>query len=288
MASGLFPINALAAKDYFKLTILHTNDLHSRIEAFPMDGSRNEGKAGMAARAGLINRIRQEEEHVLLFDAGDIFQGTPYFNFFHGELELRLMSQMGYDAATIGNHEFDSGIENLAKQLQHSNFPFITSNYDFSNTVMAGKTVPYKVFEKGKLKIGVLGVVIKLDGLVPENLYGSTRYLDPVKKANEISSILRHELDCDFIICLSHLGLKYNTEKVSDEVLAQNSRYIDLIIGGHTHTYMKNPNSYENLDSQEVLVFQTGSSGVYLGRMDYYFENKFSQKRALGTTVIVK
>jgi 5'-nucleotidase len=148
------------AADYLsplKLTILHTNDTHSRLEPFPMDGGRNQGLGGIAGRAQLINKIRQEEEYVLLFDAGDIFQGTPYFNIYKGEPEIKAMSAMQYDACTIGNHDFDAGMENLATQLtRHANFPMLVCNYDFTGTPMEFKTQPYKVFRKGKLRIGVL------------------------------------------------------------------------------------------------------------------------------------
>ena len=226
-----------------RLTILHTNDTHSRLDPFPMDGSRNQGLGGVAARAALIRRVRQEQEHVLLLDAGDIFQGTPYFNIYKGEPEIKAMAVMGYDACTIGNHDFDAGLENLANQLTaHANFPMLVSNYDFNQTPMENKTLPYKVFRKGRLKIGVFGLGIELRGLVPDNLYQNTRYLDPLQKANETAALLRNKEDCDMIVCLSHLGYQYKTSnKVSDEIVAKESENIDLIIGGHTHTFLDNP-----------------------------------------------
>ena len=150
LTAGNFPLEALADPEIIKLTILHTNDVHSRIDPFPLDGSRNEGKGGAAKRANLIKRIRSEEEHVLLFDAGDIFQGTPYFNYFNGELEFKVMSAMKYDAATIGNHDFDGGIDGLYKQLPNANFPLLISNYDFSDTIMNGKTQEYKYSRREK------------------------------------------------------------------------------------------------------------------------------------------
>ena len=177
-----------------KLVILHTNDVHSRIEPFPEDGSRNAGLGGAARRAALINKIRSENEHVLLLDAGDIFQGTPYFNFFLGELDIKLMTEMGYDATTMGNHDFDGGLENFEKQMrEHGNFPVIIYNYDFSDTVMHNRFVPRKIFERGNIKIGVTGVGIELDGLVPSNLFGTTRYLDPIAHATEQADILKHD-----------------------------------------------------------------------------------------------
>ena len=180
-----------------KLTILHTNDVHSRLDPFPMDGSMNAGKGGVAARASIISRIRQQEEHVLLLDAGDIFQGTPYFNIYKGEPEMRAMRMMGYDAGIMGNHDFDAGMENFVKQLgDHGKFPIIMSNYGFEGTPMETLYQPYKIFQKGPLKIGVTGVGIELEGLVPSALYGSTIYKDPVVHANEIADKLKKKYKC--------------------------------------------------------------------------------------------
>ena len=263
-----------------RLTILHTNDTHSRLDPFPMDGSRNQGLGGVAARAALIRRVRQEQEHVLLLDAGDIFQGTPYFNIYKGEPEIKAMAVMGYDACTIGNHDFDAGLENLANQLTaHANFPMLVSNYDFNQTPMENKTLPYKVFRKGRLKIGVFGLGIELRGLVPDNLYQNTRYLDPLQKANETAALLRNKEDCDMIVCLSHLGYQYKTSnKVSDEIVAKESENIDLIIGGHTHTFLDNPIILKNKKNEDVIVNQVGWAGIILGRLDFEF-SKFSRKK---------
>ncbi len=269
---GLPTWNLLNKPNITKLTILHTNDQHSRIEPFPMDGGRNQGKGGAAKRATIINRVREKEKNVLLLDAGDIFQGTPYFNFFGGELEMKLMSEMGYDAATIGNHDFDGGIDGLNKQLKHAKFPLIISNYDFSNTILNGKTLTHKVFKKGGIKIGVFGLGIELKGLVPIELYKETKYLDPIIKGDEMASMLKNDLKCDYVICLSHLGYKYNNDKVSDLVLAQNTSNIDLILGGHTHTFLDEPTRLSNKEGQPVLVNQAGWAGIVLGRIDVYFE----------------
>ncbi len=261
-----------------KLTILHTNDVHSRIEPFPMDGGKNEGRGGIAKRAALINKIRQEEEHVLLLDAGDMFQGTPYFNYFGGELEMKLMSKMGYDAGTIGNHDFDGGIDGLHKQLTtQANFPLVNCNYDFSDTIMNGHTKPYQIFQKGPIKVGVLGVGVELEGLVPSPLYKKTRYTDPIKKANHYANILKNEEKCDYVICLSHLGYMYKTNKVSDVVLATSTQNIDLIIGGHTHTFLDKP-TIITVDNKETLITQVGWAGMVLGRLDVYFERNFQDK----------
>jgi len=258
--------------DVTKLTILHTNDVHSRIDPFPMDGSKSEGRGGVAKRASLIKQIRSSENNVLLLDAGDIFQGTPYFNFFHGEIEMKLMSEMGYDAATIGNHDFDGGMDGLIKSLDNANFPLLVTNYDFENTEMKDKTLPYKIFKKGGLKIGVFGVGIELNGLVPKSLYKETIYSDPIAAAEKYGAILKNEEKCDYIICLSHLGYKYNEDKISDRVLAKETSYIDLIIGGHTHTFLSEPERTLNKINKPILINQVGWAGMVLGRLDIYFE----------------
>jgi len=268
------------------LTILHTNDVHSRLDPFPMDGSNNAGLGGVAARAAVINQIRSEAANVLLLDAGDIFQGTPYFNLYKGEPEIKAMSMLGYDAATMGNHDFDGGIENFAHQLQHANFPIINCNYNFSNTAMQGKTIPYKIIEKGNVQVGILGVGVELQGLVPENLYGNTIYEEPITKANETAALLRKE-GCDLIICLSHLGDKYDDAKVSDEILAKQSFDIDLIIGGHTHRLFSQPRRYNNKNGSDVLVNQVGWPGMHLGRLDYNFFGKKKKKMSKAHTVIL-
>jgi len=270
VGTGSFPLMAMSDAELVHLTILHTNDVHSRIEPFP--GGKRAGLGGAAKRAKLIQQIRAEQEHVLLLDAGDIFQGTPYFNFFGGELEFQLMSKMGYDAATIGNHDFDAGIDGLHKQLPNAQFPFINANYDWKDTLMDGKVKKHTVFQKGGIRIGVLGVGIELEGLVPAKLYGDTQYLDPIESANKEAAILKNDLKCDYVICLSHLGYKYETEKVDDIRLAKNTRNIDLIIGGHTHTFLDAPDVQYNMENEKVLINQVGWAGIMLGRLDIVFE----------------
>ncbi len=273
LTSGQFPLHAFGSKDpdLDQLTILHTNDVHSRIEAFPQDGGKYAGRGGAARRAALLARIRSESEHVLLLDAGDIFQGTPYFNIYRGELEFKLMSQMGYDAATIGNHDFDAGLEGLEKQLGHADFPLLSANYDFSDTILQGKTLPYQIFKKGRLRIGVFGMGIELEGLVPRSLFGSTRYEDPLQIAQQMERLLQRK-GCDFIICLSHLGYQYRENKISDIYLAKHTRHTDLIIGGHTHTFLDEPTLVSNLSARPVMVNQVGWAGIVLGRIDVFFE----------------
>ena len=278
LALGLKTESLYAKDDFTKITFLHTNDVHSRIDPFPLDDTRYPGRGGVAPRAALIKKIRQEEKNVLLFDAGDIFQGTPYFNFYGGELELKLMSLLGYDAATMGNHDFDNGVEGFEKQLKHANFPIIVSNYDFSDTVLNGKTQEYKVFVKDGVKIGVFGLGINLEGLINRQQYGNTIYLDPIKKAQYWERFLKLEQKCDFIVCLSHLGYKYENNKVSDVVIAENTSYLDLLIGGHSHTFLDMPDVVKNLSSKSVVINQVGFAGLNLGRLDFVFERKTGAK----------
>ncbi|TBR19296.1 MAG: bifunctional metallophosphatase/5'-nucleotidase [Chitinophagaceae bacterium] len=269
-----------------RLTILHTNDTHSRIDPFPMDGTRNQGLGGVAARSQLINQIRKEGDQVLLLDAGDIFQGTPYFNLYKGEPEIKAMSEMQYDATTIGNHDFDAGLENLANQLtRHATFPMLVCNYNFSQTPMEYQYEPYKIFKKGKLKVGVLGVGIEMKGLIADNLIEKAVYSDPVRAANETAYFLKKQKDCDLVICLSHLGFQYKEDKISDERLAQESENIDLIIGGHTHTFFDAPLRYNNKQQKEVIVNQVGFGGIVLGRLDFEF-SKFSKRQLVNSTSI--
>jgi 5'-nucleotidase len=269
---GNFPVHAFAAEEITKITILHTNDVHSRLDPFPMDGTRNAGAGGAAKRAKLIGDIRSNADNVLLFDCGDILQGTPYFNFYGGEVEMKVMSAMKYDAGTLGNHDFDGGIDGFHKLLPLANFPFLMGNYDFSDTILNGKTQEYKIFEKQGIRIGVFGLGIELDGLVPKTLYKETRYLDPIKEGNRISKKLKEEMKCDYVICLSHLGYKYSENKISDISLAKMSKNIDLVLGGHTHTFLKTPTIEKNLDGKAVVINQAGFAGLVLGQIELYFE----------------
>jgi 5'-nucleotidase len=287
--AGAFPFEALAVpRKELKLTILHTNDVHSRLEPFDEDGGIYAGQGGVVARAALIAAIRAEEEHVLLLDAGDIFQGTPYFNLYKGEPEMRAMAAMGYDAVTMGNHDFDAGVEGFARQLEHANFPVLTANYDFTGTALEGKTVPYKVFKKSDIKIGMFGLGIQLRGLVPDEAYGETKWLEPLQVARSTVDRLRRKERCDFIICLSHLGYQYDYRKVSDLVLAKETDGIDLIIGGHTHTFLDKPSVLKNRSGGEVLVNQVGWGGLRLGRIDYSFGSKRGAIPSNAHTVVVR
>lgn len=275
LLAGGFPFHSLAAGNVHRLVILHTNDTHSRLDPFPDDSPQHAGKGGIAARAAVISQIRAEEEHVLLFDSGDVFQGTPYFNFYKGEPEIKAMTRMQYDAMTMGNHDFDLGIEGFARQLPHASFPVLVANYDFKATELEHKTVPWKVFRKGGLKIGVFGIGIALDGLVEQRVYSRIGFLDPLQTANRIAHHLKHNEHCDMVICLSHLGFEYKqSRKISDTILAKESENIDLILGGHTHTFMDQPAMIPNKKGRMVVVNQAGWGGVVLGRLDYVFSDK--------------
>ncbi|MCZ2141549.1 MAG: metallophosphatase [Bacteroidia bacterium] len=270
------PFDLFAKNKIVKITILHTNDWHSRIEPFPKDGGKYAGLGGVETRAALIQKIREQESNVLLLDAGDIFQGTPYFNFFGGELEFKLMSKMKYDVATLGNHDFDNGIDGIIRQLPHATFEFINCNYSFEGTTLKEAVKPYKIFTKGGIRIGVIGVGVDLNGLVANNLWKQIKYNDPVGIVNEISTHLKSTEKCDFVICLSHLGYEYKDDKISDIRLAENSENIDLIIGGHTHTFLAKPVQVKNKKNKYVIINQVGWAGLQLGKIDLYFDSSKS------------
>lgn len=287
MVDGLV-LPTLATNHKRHITILHTNDTHSHIEPFDADHSRNPNRGGVARRATLVEQIRKENKNTLLLDAGDIFQGTPYFNYFGGELEFKLMSMLKYDVATIGNHDFDNSIEGLYKQLPNAKFDFVSANYDFKNTVLDTHVKPYKIIVKDGIKIGIFGLGIELEGLVGKKMYKETGYLDPVEISQDITKKLKNEENCDLIICLSHLGYYYknNPNKISDLNLAKATKDIDLIIGGHTHTFLPKPTLVKNLDDKNILVNQVGAYGINLGRIDFYFDEN-NNKSANGTTILV-
>jgi len=284
---GLTVSSANASKTK-KITILHTNDVHSHIDPFGPDDGRNANKGGVARRASLVESIRKENPNTLLFDAGDIFQGTPYFNYYGGELEFKLMSMLKYDLATIGNHDFDNGVDGLYAQLPHADFDFVSANYNFKNTVLDTHVKPYKIFIKDDVRIGVFGLGIELDGLVGKIHFKETEYIYPVEIAQDMSRILKEDEQCDIVICLSHLGYFYKKtpDKISDLLLARQTKDIDLIIGGHTHTFLPKPTIEKNSVGKNVLVNQVGCYGLYLGQIDFYLESD-KENKATGTTIVV-
>lgn len=268
-------VNSFFAKsDLISLTILHTNDMHSRVESFPANHKKYPGQGGIVNVGQKIAQIRKQEPELLLLDAGDIFQGTPYFNEFGGELEFKLMSYLKYDCATIGNHDFDNGLDGFDSMLKHADFPFANANYNFKDTILNGKIKPYKIIYKKGLKIGVFGIGVELDGLVSKQNYLSTEYLDPIVIANQISKTLKEDEKCNLVVCLSHLGYSYKNTKVCDKDLAEKTSNIDLIIGGHTHTFLEKAKEFKNSEGNKVLVNQAGWSALNLGRVDFVFSKK--------------
>ncbi len=268
------PLMSFSAETVKKITILHTNDVHSHIDPFPATDARNPNMAGVARRATIIKQIRAETGNVLLLDAGDVFQGTPYFNYYGGELEFKLMSMMKYDLCTLGNHDFDNGMDGFLSQKHHADFDFVSANYDFKNTILDGAIKPYKIFNKNGIKVGVFGLGVELAGLVDKRLYKETIYNNPIEISQQMTTILKAK-KCDLIICLSHLGYQYKNDpdKISDIKLASATKDIDLIIGGHTHTFLDKPTVIKNLDGKDVLVNQVGCYGINVGRIDFTFDD---------------
>lgn len=270
------------------LTVLHTNDVHSYIDPFPENHPVNPKMGGVARRSSIINSIREENPNVLLLDAGDIFQGTPYFNYYGGEIELKLMSMMKYDLATLGNHDFDNGIDGFYSQIHHANFDFVSANYNFDNTVLNGIVKPYKIIYKNGIKIGVFGLGVALAGLVDKKNYKETVYLNPLEISQDMSRILKQEKKCDIVICLSHIGYEYKNDpnKICDLKIAKLTKDIDLIIGGHTHTFLEKPTVVKNSVQKDVVVNQVGCYGINLGRIDFYFNDDESRIHT-GHSIIV-
>jgi len=271
--AALWPGLSAAADQRTHLVILHTNDTHSRIDPFPDDGGRNAGLGGVARRSALINDIREEHEHVLLLDSGDIFQGTPYFNFFDGELEFKAMSKMEYDVATLGNHEFDNGVSGFMDVLPFADFAFISANYDVHGSPLEPHVIPYTSRTFDGLKVGLFGLGIAFDGLVLPSLHKGVTYQDPVGVAREMVQQLRGD-GCDLIVCLSHLGYRYRSERPSDVRIAEQVEGIDLILGGHTHTFLDRPHVIPHKHAAATRIAQVGFAGIRLGRIDVIVDGR--------------
>lgn len=259
--------SALAAQDIKELLILHTNDTHSRIEPIPATDPNPEyaGKAGFVRRATLIKEIRKQNKDLLLFDCGDFSQGSPFYNMFKGEVEVKLMNEMGYDAGTIGNHEFDFGLDNMARIFKMAQFPIVCANYDVKGTVLEGIVKPYVVLERNGMRIGVFGLSPVLEGLVQAKNCEGVVFEDPIEAARRVARILKEQEKCDLVVCLSHLG--WQGEPYSDETLIPNTRYIDIVLGGHSHSYFDKTLFYKNLDGEEIPLQQMGKNAVYVGEM---------------------
>ncbi len=278
---GAVPFNLFANDDFTTISILHTNDLHCHIEPFKGTNERYSDKGGLARISGMAKKYKAQNPNTLLFDAGDMFQGTPYFNYLQGEVMLKIMRAAGSDAGTIGNHEFDNGLEGILKPLPNATFPLINSNYDFSDTILAGKFPRWKIFKRSGIKIGVYGLGIELKGLVADKNIGNTVYNDPVKVANEMEIFLKNEKNCDLVICLSHLGLRYKDDFVSDMIIAEETSMTDLIIGGHSHTWLEEPIIQKNKAGKQVIVNQAWWGGLVMGKIDFVFERSKKKQKAV-------
>lgn len=249
-----------------QLTILHTSDTHSRIDPIPSSAADSAaGLGGIVRRATFLKQYRAVHPDLLLFDSGDFSQGTPYYTFFQGEVEVRLMNYMGYTAITIGNHEYDFGLENMARIFRMAEFPVVCANCDFTGTPLEGVVKPYTVVERQGIRIGIFGLSPRLAGLVPTDKYGDVRYLDPIATTREVVKTLREQERCEVVICLSHLGI--NIKGLSDEELVAATEGVDLLLGGHTHTVMKEPQNYLNAAGQRMTVLHSGDRGTALGEV---------------------
>ena len=270
----------LSAQQIKELMILHTNDTHSHIEPINKhDASKDQAdRGGYVRRASFVKQMRAEDKDLLLFDCGDFSQGTPYYNMFKGEVEIKLMNEMGYDAGTIGNHEFDFGLDNMARLFKMANFPFVCANYNVKGTVLEGLVKPYIVIYRKGMKIGVFGLSPKMEGLVQADKCEGVIYEEPYAVANKVAGYLKDHEHCDAVVCLSHLGWKASANNpVCDEELVAKTRNIDLILGGHSHSLIEIPIYYKNLDGKEIPVTQAGKNGIYVGKINLNFGRKHNK-----------
>jgi 5'-nucleotidase len=262
----------LLAQETKKLVILHNNDTHSRIEPLPANAPSYADCGGVVRQGACVEEVRNENPNVLLFHCGDFVQGTPYFNMFKGQVEIACMNFMKYDAACLGNHEFDNGLNNLAEMVRAADFPIVATNLDFTGTPLEGLTHKYIIIRRGGLKIGVIGLTVSPEGLIAKDNYGNTKYMDPVQTANETAALLKTTKACDLIVCLSHLGYNANERGLGDLTLARESKNIDVILGGHSHTFLRFADRRPNKEGKEVIVNQVGDRGIYMGRLDVVME----------------
>lgn len=267
-------VTLTAAAKGRQLLILHTNDTHSCV--LPLNPNLADtmlaGRGGFLRRAAMIDQMRKEDKELLLLDSGDFSQGSPYYTMFKGDVETELMNIMGYDAATIGNHEFDFGLENMARIFRKAKFPIVCANYDFTGTVVEGLVKPYVIIKRKGVRIGIFGLSPKLDGLVMSSTCAGVRYSDPIKTANAVADKLKNEEKCDVVICLSHLG--WDEAGLNDMEMMAKTRNIDLVLGGHSHSYFKTLNHVRNLDGKDVPNDQNGKHGIFVGKITLSLEKR--------------
>jgi 5'-nucleotidase len=262
---------SINAQDAKTVVILHNNDTHSRLEPIPATAPKYAGMGGVVRQDAYVEEVRKENADVLLFHSGDFVQGPPYFNLFKGQAEIAYMNFMQYDAVCLGNHEFDYGLNTLADMVHAAHFPVIATNLDFTGTALDGLTKKYLILQRDGLKIGVIGLTVSPAGLVAKANYEGMTYLDPVATANETAAYLKGKEGCDLVVCLSHLGYNASGEGMGDITLAKESRNIDIILGGHSHTFLRFADRRLNLDGKEVIIDQVGDRGIYMGRLDIKF-----------------
>jgi 5'-nucleotidase len=255
-----------------KLVILHTNDTHSRIEPLPASEKLYANMGGIVNRKAIVDSIRGAEDNVLLIDAGDFVQGTPYFNLFKGRVETGAMNLLKYDVGTLGNHEFDYGLDTLKRIVKSLQNPLVCCNYDFSATPLNGLIKPYIILKRFGLKIGIIGVCPDPKGLIQSDKYAGMTFLPIIDTVNKYANKLREKDKCDLIICISHIGYTSSEGVPNDVTLAEQSKNIDLIIGGHSHTFMEQPDFRKNAEGKDVLIFQLGKNGAYIGKIEVEME----------------
>ena len=263
---------AFAGPDYLfdkdsVIHIFHTNDVHSHIEPFPLTDKKFPGMGGYAKRQTLLKKFRKKYGNILLFDAGDVFQGTPYFNYYEGKLDYELMSKLGYNAATLGNHDFDNGSDKLGEAMKYAKFPIVCSNLEVFHPVLKKKIKPYEIYYRKGKKIGVFGLIVDFKGLVTEDNHKGVKYLDPVSVAEKTVYFLRKKERCDLVICLSHLGINAYKTDIGDVELAETVSGIDVIIGGHSHTFLDGGLNVVSKDGWNTLITQVGFAGLWLGHV---------------------
>ena len=262
------------AKNHKQLVILHTNDTHSCIMPLNenLDNKDLAGRGGFLRRINMIKEERKQNPDLLLFDSGDFCQGSGYFTLFKGEVEIGLMNQMGYECATIGNHEFDFGMENMAKLFKMANFPIVCSNYDCTGTILEDLVKPYITIKRSGLKIGVFALSPKMKGLVFDGNCEGITYLDPAETAQKYIDILRKQEKCDIVICISHLG--WAVSEYPDEKFLSQTEGCDLVLGGHTHTYMPTLEYAPDKNGKMIPVDQNGKHGAFVGKLILDLEKK--------------